>query len=75
MSRISGRPVISTEHVYGLSLRVARHRADGERIDDQARLEAGLDDEQASDFLQHRPIPSKRRASGANRGFGAPGLW
>ena len=26
MSRISGRPVISTEHVYGLSLRVARWR-------------------------------------------------
>jgi pimeloyl-ACP methyl ester carboxylesterase len=28
MSRISGRPVISTEHVYGLTLRVARWRAD-----------------------------------------------
>lgn len=27
MSRISGRPVISTEHVYGLTLRVARWRA------------------------------------------------
>ncbi|HWW57917.1 MAG TPA: alpha/beta hydrolase [Sphingopyxis sp.] len=27
MSRISGRPAISTEHVYGLSLRVARWRA------------------------------------------------
>src|SRR3546814_11207876 len=26
MSRISGRPAISTEHVYGLSLRVARWR-------------------------------------------------
>lgn len=32
MSRISGRPAISTEHVYGLSLRVARWRAgQGER--------------------------------------------
>lgn len=28
MSRISGRPAISSEHVYGLSLRVARWRAD-----------------------------------------------
>ncbi len=28
MSRISGRPAISTEHVYGLTLRVARWRAD-----------------------------------------------
>ena len=27
MSRISGRPAISTEHVYGLTLRVARWRA------------------------------------------------
>ncbi len=26
MSRISGRPVISTEHVYGLTLRIARRR-------------------------------------------------
>lgn len=30
MSRISGRPAISTEHVYGLSLRVARWR-EGQR--------------------------------------------
>ena len=52
-----------------------RHRADAEGINDEASLELCLDDEQASDFLQHHHNPSKRRASGANRGFGAKGLW
>src|SRR3546814_12868676 len=48
--------------------RTARHRADGEGINDQARFQARLDDEQASDLFQHHPIPSKRRASGAKTG-------
>jgi hypothetical protein len=31
----------------------ALHRADGDRIDDEERLEAGLDGEEAGDTLEH----------------------
>src|SRR3546814_13550224 len=51
--------------------RTARHRADGEGINDQARFQASLDDEQASDLFQHHPQPKKapchRRTSGLRR--------
>src|SRR3546814_5707832 len=40
--------------------RTARHRADGEGINDQARFQARLDDEQASDLFQHHPQPDRK---------------
>jgi hypothetical protein len=56
----------------------ALHSADGNRICDQPRLGAGLDDEQAADFPQHLFHPqrlSRERASGGLEPFPRERKW
>jgi hypothetical protein len=47
----------------------ALHRADGDCIDHQPRLEARLDDKQSSDFAQHRHSLTVERCSGGFEPF------